>query len=196
MEQLGALVAIIAVPTIAPGPNNFIVMAQAAAGGVRRAAPAILAIAVGSAVMLATALAAASMEFVERAGPWIATTGSLLLGALAGRLWLRAGQPDLAVRPLGSAATLVPLQWLNPNAWVLTIVVAAGSQALKASPATALFLLAGISVGCSLLWALLGGALSRLAQRPERRLWLDRALAAALFLAALHLFLTQIGALS
>ena len=196
MEQLAALAAAIVIPTIAPGPNNFIVMTQATAGGVRRAAPSILAIALGSAIMLAAAIAAVSLEFVDRARPWIAAVGSLLLVDIAVRHWLRAGHPDAVGPPLGSAASLIPLQWLNPNAWVLTILVAAASQSLGSSPPAALMLLAGISVGCSLLWAFLGGMLSSFAHEPKRRLWLDRILSAALLIAALQLLVTQIGDLS
>lgn len=183
---------------ITPGPNNFIVMREAARAGWRGALPAIAGIVVGSLALLL--LAAAGVGTVLAAEPRlaraVAAVGCLYLAWLGVRLVaasrrLEAGaadSPDLPTGPWGVFA----FQFLNPKAWLLVLTVAASAQA-ELGPVAALPLLAALFVvvpaACLALWAGAGVALEgRLRQGPARR-WFDRSMGVLLVGSALLLLL-------
>ena len=195
MHSLLCLAAIIALPMITPGPNNFIVMAQSVAGGVRRAIPSILAIAAGSAIMMTVAIRFVTFAFVERTQMWIGIAGSFFLAVMTIQQWLAADRPLQAHFGPSRSLALIPFQWVNPKSWVLAVIVATAASTAGVSSWLPILLLVTISIASSLLWALLGGKLSRLASDPTRGLWLRRAMAAALLLATIQLLLSQFGVL-
>jgi threonine/homoserine/homoserine lactone efflux protein len=77
-------------------------------------------------------------------------------------------------------------QLINPKAWVL-VTTAAAAMAGSADMILLGALIAGISSLCLSLWAVAGGALSRVLDRPRPRLWFDRAMGALLAISALGL---------
>lgn len=193
MQTLADLALVIAVPTVTPGPNNFIVMAESAAGGIRRAVLPILAIAVGSALMLAAVTPLLSFQFMQQFLPFVGVAGALVLAGLAIQQWLSASRPIQPFFGDGRAAALAPLQWTNPKAWALVAAVAAASSASGLSAWIPVALLAAISIASSLLWATAGQRLSNLANHQVYGRWIRRAMAASLLLVAVQLFLSQIG---
>lgn len=193
MEKLASLAAIIAAPAFAPGPNNFIVMALSTSRGLNATVPAIVAIAAGSAIMLGVVMGVAEFYFIEHQLSSIAAGGSLALAAVATRQWLRAGRDRPPTSRVAGAAGLVLLQWINPNSWILTVVVAAAANTAHVSTAAVLALLFGVSIVSSLGWALFGGLFARVTRQQGRSVWLERLLAAALFAAAANIFFAHVG---
>ncbi|MBA3668108.1 MAG: LysE family transporter [Sphingomonas sp.] len=176
-----------------PGPNNFIVMAESIAGGIRRAVPSILAIAVGSALLLAAAKGLLAFHFMQRIVPLIGVAGCLLVAAMAGRLWMKPAEPDMLGIHSKRPIALVPFQWVNPNSWVLAVVVATAASSAGYPDWVPIALLAALSAAASLLWAMVGQSLAPLAANPKHGRWLNRAVAVAMFVAALQMFISQIG---
>lgn len=193
MEKLAPLAAIIAAPTLAPGPNNLIVLALSTSRDLKATIPAIVAIAAGSAIMLGVVMSLAEFYFIEHWLSWIATGGSLSLAAVATRQWLRAGRAGPPASRVAGAAGLALLQWINPNSWILTVVVAATASSARISITAVLALLVGISIASSLCWALFGGLLARITRHQNHIVWLERLLAAALFAAAANIFFAHLG---
>jgi threonine/homoserine/homoserine lactone efflux protein len=193
MRTLATLALVIAVPTVTPGPNNFIVMAESAAGGIRRAILPILAIAVSSALMLAAITPLLTFQFMQQLLPLVGVAGALVLSGLAIQQWFLAGRPIQPFFRAGRAVALAPLQWANPKAWALVVAVAAKGSVSGLSPWIPVALLAVISVTSSLLWATVGQWLSDLAAHPVYGPWIRRAMAASLLLTAIQLLLSQIG---
>ena len=193
MQTLADLALVIAVPTVTPGPNNFIVMAESAAGGVRRATPSILAIAVGSALMLAAVTPLLAFQFMQQVVPVVGTTGALVLSGIAVQQWFSASRPIQPFFSAGRAAALAPLQWTNPKAWALVVAVAAAGSVSGLPSWIPIALLAAISTASLLLWASVGQRLSSLTNHPVYGPWIRRAMAASLLFAALQLLRSQIG---
>src|SRR4030095_9567629 len=115
MHSLLSLAAIIALPMITPGPNNFIVMAQSLAGGVRRAIPSILAIAAGSAIMMTVAIRFVTFVFVERTQLWIGIAGSFFLAVMTIQQWLAADRPLRAHFGARRSLALLTLHLYKPK---------------------------------------------------------------------------------
>ena len=195
MEKLAPLAAIIAAPTLAPGPNNIIVMALSTSRGLKATVPSMVAIAAGSAIMLGVVTSVAEFYFIEHRLSWIAAGGSLALAAVATWQWIRAGRAGPQASRVAGPAGLVLLQWVNPNSWILVVVVAASANTAQVSTAAVLALLVGVSIASSLCWALFGGLLARVTRHQNRSVWLERLLAAALFAAAANIFFAHIGEL-
>jgi threonine/homoserine/homoserine lactone efflux protein len=193
MQTLADLALLIAVPTVTPGPNNFIIMTESAAGGIRRAFLPILAIAVGSALMLAAVTELLAFQFMQRLLPLLGIAGALALSGRAIQQWILARRPLQQIFEAGRAAALAPLQWTNPKAWALVAAVAAAGSASRLSGWIPIALLALISIVSSLLWATAGRRLSDHLAHPAYGPWIRRAMAASLLLAAVQLFISQIG---
>lgn len=193
MEKLASLAAIIAAPTLAPGPNNIIILALSTSRGLKAAFPSMVAIAAGSAIMLGVVTSLAEFYFIEHRLSWIAAGGSLALAAVATRQWFRAGRAGPPASRVAGAAGLVLLQWVNPNSWILVVVVAAAATTARVSTTAVLALLVGVSIASSLCWALFGGLLARITRHQNRSVWLERLLAAVLFAAAANIFFAHIG---
>jgi threonine/homoserine/homoserine lactone efflux protein len=90
---------------------------------------------------------------------------------------------------------LALFQLANPKAWVLVLFVAASARAARLSEWIAPILVLTISLTCSLVWGGLGQALSRFLTHPRYGVTVRRALAGAMFAAAIDLSLPQIGAI-
>ena len=192
MESLPAVIGIITVAAITPGPNNFIVMAAAARGGMAAALPAMGGVVLGSLALLAIIWAGAGSAF--EAAPdlrlVLRVLGALYLIWLGGMLvWTAgAGEGDGGGsddRTLPSTAIgVAAFQLFNPKAWVLVLTATA---AMASDPAGILVLATTftvVSTPCLALWAFAGSAVSRWLSRPAPRLWFDRAMGALLVASA------------
>jgi threonine/homoserine/homoserine lactone efflux protein len=198
-QTLLATTGLLLAGAITPGPNNFVVLREAARGGWRGALPAIAGVVAGSLalLLLATGGAGAALAAVPRLAPAIATAGGLYLAWLGIRL--------IASRPRGdgeeSAASdglpagtwgLFVFQFLNPKAWLLALTVTASVQpelgTVRALPTLAV-LFAVVPALCLGLWAWAGVALARRLERPEVRIRLDRTMGSLLSASALLLLI-------
>lgn len=186
---------VVTVAAITPGPNNFIVMAAAARGGLRRALPAISGVLAGSLGLLTLVWAGAGALF--EAAPamqaLLRIAGALYLAWLGVTLYWQArtvrgdegllNGGDLPSSALGVAS----FQFLNPKGWVL-VLTATASVPEDPSSVEALAILAGlfllVSSTCLLLWAGAGAAIGRGLQRARARRWFLRGMGVLLTLSA------------
>lgn len=190
--QLAPAALLIAAGTLTPGPNNFVVMRTAAQRGFAAATPTIVAIALGSVMLLALASSGAGAALAK----WPLLQHAIAIGGCLYLLWLgvvlmRAPPATTELATHDSALGWFAFQLLNPKAWAMTLTLVA-TQA-PAPPWEIFRQLAPLYAGMAALalasWALLGGVLRHLDLRPSHRRWIDRALGASLALgAALLLF--------
>jgi threonine/homoserine/homoserine lactone efflux protein len=193
MTSMISIAMLIAVAAITPGPNNFIVMTQASVAGAAAASRAIGAIVLGSGVMIALVTSLAALPFIERSTPWLALAGSALLALLAVQQAFHAGSPEQGEAALKSPLALLAFQWVNPKAWIMAALVASAGAASGHSSPALVALFCTISATCLILWAVGGRLLSNWARKNDRRKWVERALAAALFLTAAQMAISQLG---
>jgi len=134
MDTLIVVVGIFAVGAITPGPNNFMVMAAGARGGLSAAGPVIGGVVLGGLVLLGLAWSGVAAVLETAPHLRLALTGAgaaYLVWLGGGMIWkdgrlARAspGSPSPRAFPsswLGIAA----FQLLNPKAWVLLVTATA-----------------------------------------------------------------------
>ena len=188
-----SIAVLIAVAAITPGPNNFVVMAQASAAGATATARSIAEVVVGGAAMIIFTTSLTTFSFMERAVPWLAIAGATFLAFLAVQQAFHAGSPEQGGAALKGPLALLAFQWVNPKAWVLVTLIASASVASGYSSLAVVALFSAISATCLLLWAIGGRLIWTWARTNGRRKWVERALAAALFVTAAQMALSQLG---
>ena len=193
MTTLVSIAVLIAVAAITPGPNNFIVMAQASVAGAAATGRAIAAVVVGGVSMIALTTSLTSFPIIEQATPWLALAGSTLLALMAVQQALHAGSPDQGGDVLKRPLALVAFQWVNPKAWIMVTLIASAGAASGYSSPVLVALFAVISVTSLIVWAVGGRLISAWANTNHRRKWIDRGLAAALFVTAAQMAFSQLG---
>ena len=197
MEQLLAVVGLLIVSAITPGPNNFIVLTAARHGGLIAALPPMLGVIGGSLVLLVLVWSGAAIAFehVPFLSSIFAILGACYVGGLGLVLLHQASRQeggDGSEHAAGLPKTafgLAVFQLLNPKAWAL--VATATTAASRASfgffvLAALMPLICGI---CLILWASFGSAIAGLLRDEPARRWFDRLMGLLLIaLAALLLF--------
>lgn len=197
----GAVVGIgglIFVAVVTPGPNNLIVMAEAARGGWTAAVRASVGILAGSTALLALAALGVGAAVAEepRLLPAIAAGGGLYLIGLGLRWMARSRRSDAGVaregrrRPVSGTAGLFFFQFLNPKAWVTALTAVSAAQASLGARAVlpiVTAILVAVSIPSLVLWSSCGVALTRRLRRPRFRAWFDRLAGGALVAFALLL---------
>lgn len=198
-QNLLATAGLLLAGAITPGPNNFIVLRQAARRGWRGALPAIAGVVAGSQaiLLLAAAGAGAVLAAMPRLGGAIAAAGCVYLAVLGVRLIAARPRPDdgepasATGLPAGTWGLAV-FQLVNPKAWLLALTVTASAQpelgALRALAMLAALFLVVPSL-CLALWAWAGVALARRLERPAFRARIDRVMGAVLALSAVLLLI-------
>lgn len=196
LEPLLAVAGFITVAAITPGPNNFIVMAAAARGGMAAALPSILGVVVGSLALLALVWggAGAAIAALPALRVALTVTGALYLIWLGGLLIWQSGRRNgggaEADGNLPSTATgVAAFQLMNPKAWVLIVTATAALSGESAAPYALAGLIAVISTLCLGLWACAGSAIAGWLRRPSARSWFDRAMGGLLIVSAALLVL-------
>lgn len=186
---------------LTPGPNNFIVLRQAALAGWRGAALAIAGIVAGGLALFLLVAAGVGALVAARPGVvrWVALAGAAYLVGFGLRLLgpgLFSVQPNATPQSaLGSSPDLSPLptgpgglfvfQFLNPKAWLLTLTVTA-QAALGGSTALSILALLYLVVPtvCLVLWSAAGRLFARALTAGHIRLGLDRAMGVLLIASA------------
>lgn len=195
MEAILSLTILMAVATVTPGPNNLVVMSEAAEHGLFRALPAMAVIAAASMAMVLLAYSISTFPLLERSLPMLSLAGATLLAGMAAGQWQRAKSVE---RNMASGLRGLPLalfQLANPKAWIVVLFVAASARTAQLSGWVAPVLLLAISLASSLVWGIFGQALSRLLMHSRHGVAVRRALAVALFATAIDLALPQLGAI-
>jgi threonine/homoserine/homoserine lactone efflux protein len=189
---------------ITPGPNNFVVMREAARAGWPGALRAIAGIVAGGLALLAVVVAGAGAVFAAEPALAAVTTaaGCLYLAWVGVRLIAAAGRPEEdEVGPEGGRGLpagvrgLFVFQFLNPKAWVLVLTAtsAARSQGGLAALAGLAVLMVAIPAVCLTLWSAFGLLMTRRLRSPAVRAWFDRSMGGLLVVSALLLLAGSIG---
>lgn len=196
-QTLLAMAGILIAGAVTPGPNNFVVLRQAARLGWRGALPPIIGVVAGSLTLLfiVSAGAEAALSAAPRLGPAVTAVGCLYLVWLGARLL--AARPPAAGEPATESATLPAGAWgllvfqlVNPKAWLLVLTVTASAYGSlgpgRALPALAVLFVV-IPTACLALWAWAGVALARSPRWPRMQIRFDRVMGALLVVSALLL---------
>jgi threonine/homoserine/homoserine lactone efflux protein len=194
MDAWVAIVLIVTVAAVTPGPNNFIVLGAATRGSFISAGPVIVGVLAGSLVLLLiiAAGAGAAFEAEPRLRMALTLVGSFYLAWLGAKLIWGGVVNANAAAPEGGALPVTGIgvagfQLANPKSWLLVTTAVA---ALPQDPSFALSLVAlaailtVVSTACLTLWALAGAVAAQwLATPPARRLF-DGVMGAALVASA------------
>jgi threonine/homoserine/homoserine lactone efflux protein len=195
MHDLLAPAGLLLAAAITPGPNNLVVLREAARGGVRGAAGAIGGIVLGGLALLAVAAAGAGTMLATHAtlrtglgaagATYMAWLGLRLLGARARPTTARQADMVLPAGLLG----LFGFQFLNPKGWVMVLTLVATWPATGLPGYLPLVLLfTAIPLACLLLWGVAGRLLAVHMAQPRARRRIDAAMGALLLASAALLF--------
>ncbi|MDX2264391.1 MAG: LysE family translocator [Hyphomicrobiales bacterium] len=181
--------------SLTPGPNNIMLTASGAAFGYRRTIPHILGIAAGFPLMtLAVGLGLgrvfALYPALHEALKWL---GAAYLLYLAWRV-ATAGRPENAASAKPLTFTEAALfQWVNPKAWTMVLsavpafTTVGGNYDAELLTITAVF--AALCIPSASLWCAFGMAIRRLVSDPASLRAVNYALAAAVALSVVMLFI-------
>lgn len=198
MSSWIAVVGMVAVGAITPGPNNLVVLRAAARSGPRSALPAAAGIVLGGLVLLAAAALGGDLLFL--AFPWarpaIAAAGSLYLAWLGGALVAAsfkepAGGERTDPAPPAGLAALLAFQLTNPKAWTMAWTAVSslgdvGALAAFARLAPVFVVVPALSLAA---WSTAGTLLAAALRRRRVRAWFDRGMGGLLVGAAAMLLL-------
>jgi len=198
MDTLFAVIGIITVASITPGPNNFVVMAAAVRGGLVAAVPAMLGVVIGALALIVLVWAGVGAMFESLP---VLRRLFLIAGALY-LIWLglmmlwqsRVVADDQSARtPATLPQTTIGLaifQIINPKAWVLvltaTTAISTEMSGLR-SLTTLAVIFVPISSVCLTLWALAGVSISSGLAHAKFKRWFDQVMAVLLIGSALML---------
>lgn len=175
-DKMLALISFAFAMSITPGPSNFLLLASGANFGFVRSIPLILGISGG--FLLMVMMVGLGLGQLLGVYPLIYDLLRLACGIYV--LWLsiqiaasrslgECGDDSVAT-PIGFLqATL--LQWLNPKAWTVALVVTAtylSADNLVSSLTTLILLFAVVNLPAISTWALSGAALRRFLSRGRR----------------------------
>ncbi len=189
MTSFFAVLTIVTIAAVTPGPNNFIVMSAAARGGAAAALPAIAGVIGGSIALLVLIWAGAGPLF--EAAPEVQTL--LRIAGATYLVWLGFSLIRAARQPAEEAETsslpettlgVASFQLLNPKSWVLVItaISAMGSTANGVISLVAIFVVVmGI---CLTLWSVAGRLISHLLVEPRYRQIFDTVMGGLLIASA------------
>lgn len=199
MGSLAAMVPLLLVAAITPGPNNLLMLRIGLERGLRAVPGPATGVVLGGLAMLLVSRAGVALAFA--AHPWlpmlIRISGAGCVAWLGMRLFRESFRKSPAPSsPLGQSRVpatpgvrgMFLFQFVNPKAWLVVLtVVAAGSGARPPSLASLVALFIVIPYGCLALWAGGGSLAARLLRDTRARASLDRASGALLALSALLL---------
>ncbi|WP_042886674.1 LysE family translocator [Cupriavidus necator] len=189
--QFLALLTLLTVGLFTPGPNTTIAAVTGANFGLRATLPHCIGVAFGFASILA--LCAVGVGALILGEPALAAV--VHLAGVAYLLWLAwkvARSTALAekqvLRPLNVWQSAM-LQYANIKAWMLALAVAASYMAGAPSPAQRMLLVCGVFAVLGFVsngvYGVLGASLRQWLKHGQRVRWFNRAMGAALALAAL-----------
>ncbi|MEJ7600065.1 MAG: LysE family translocator [Kofleriaceae bacterium] len=190
MSSILAVIFIMLVAAITPGPNNLVVLRAAARGGARAAIPAVVGIVTGGLVLLGIVVAGAGAVFAVEPGLRIAVTigGCGYLSWLGLRLIRGASEKAAEAARHEGALALFGFQFLNPKAWMMVLTTTAADANIALWQLAAVFVI--VPFACLALWAGCGAALTGYLARPRAAARFDRAMGVLLVVSAIGLALS------
>lgn len=205
METLLPVIAILFVGAITPGPNNLIVLAAGARGGLRVAGPLMAGAVLGALTLLAFVWTGVAV--ILDTAPYLRT--ALTVAGSAYLVWLGVNMVWQTIRrsdDIPSSSTdnsalpgtwfgVAAFQFLNPKAWVLIVTVTA-ALSREIDGALGLVMLGSIFVfimaPCMVVWAFAGSVIGRFLNNSRSKLWFDRTMG-ILLVASAGLLITSVN---
>lgn len=175
MTSFLAVLTIVAVAAITPGPNNFIVMSASLRGGVTAALPAIAGVIVGSIALLVLVWTGAGtlFEMFPEIQSVLRIAGAAYLIWLGFCLVRKANGPGDSVDDRALPETtwgVASFQLLNPKSWVLVITAVSAVGGTLASMVSLAATFVAVMGLCLTAWSVAGRLISRwLVDRRSRR---------------------------
>lgn len=192
-EDIVALATFAFVATITPGPNNLMILANAASFGMWRTLPHLLGVPSGIALMIF--LLGLGLEEIYDSVPWLHWVLKIL--GTSYLLWLAykiatarvdTNQLEAAGQPFRYWEALA-FQVVNPKTW--TIIVAALAFMSESDDWYDVLVIAAIffffSFICAALWGWMGRGIARVLADPVRLRWINLGLAGLLVLSVFPL---------
>ena len=181
MTSFLAVLTIVAVAAITPGPNNFIVMSASLRGGVAAALPAIVGVIAGSIALLVLVWVGAGtlFEMVPEIQPVLRIAGAAYLIWLGFCLIRKASGPDGGTVDRALPATawgVASFQLLNPKSWVLVVTAVSAVGGTLVGMASLAVIFAAVMGLCLTIWAVAGQLISRWLVDPRSRRTFDTAM--------------------
>ena len=190
METLLGIAGLATVGAITPGPNNVVVMREAARAGWAGALRASLGIVSGGLTLLL--IAASGLGVLFDSEPLLVTVIAIacclfLFGSGVGLLKETCDPRSTEERHTLSSFPSGPLglwafQFINPKAWSLVLTITSVAHSAGGVPTFLPYLallFALISLSCLSLWAAAGLLITRWLKRVSVRVWLNRVTGAA-----------------
>lgn len=180
MSSLAAVLMVLIVGAITPGPNTFMVMQAGASRGLVAAGATMFGVLLGSFALLA--IAWSSIGLVATAFPAftlvLGLCGSGYLGWLGVLLVRGEGNGGSAVTPSLPSSTLgvALFQMVNPKAWLLIATAIAAMPSNAGGAVTLAVLMVCVTGLCLGPWAIAGAWLSQLLMRADARRRFDMAM--------------------
>ncbi len=181
MNSLLAVISIITVAAITPGPNNFIVMTAASRGGLASVLPTITGVVGGSLFLMAIIWVGAGtiFETVPQLRPMLQIAGAAYLVWLGVLLVWKANRRN--ERTDGESGAILPatllgvatFQLLNPKSWVLVLTATAAMSDTPSGLIILTALIAVVTTSCLTLWAWVGSAIAAWLVDPGLRRGFD-----------------------
>ena len=177
MTSFLAVLTIVFVAAITPGPNNFIVMSASLRGGATAAVPAIAGVIAGSIALLVLVWAGAGtlFEMFPEIQSVLRIAGAAYLIWLGFCLVRKANGPgDSEDGPALPETTwgVAGFQLLNPKSWVLVITAIATVGGTLVSMVVLALTFAVVMGLCLTVWSVAGQLISRwLVDRRSRRIF-------------------------
>ncbi len=198
MEPLLAIAGVVFAAVISPGPNNFVVMRNAALHGPGGAVVAIGCV-VGGTLMLVLVVASGATLIFDAVPALVSATtliGSVYLCYLGVKLLFAGSRREhpahsaLETTSPVSVPGLIAFQFLNPKSWVIVMTATsfmAERQDAEAFPAALLAVFFVVPTVCLTAWAAAGFALSELLRQPSFRRRFDSVMGVLLITSGLAL---------
>ena len=185
MTSLLAILTIVIISAITPGPNNFIVMAAAARGGAAAVVPAIAGVVSGTIALLVVVWAGAGALF--EAVPQLQTL--LRIAGVSYLVWLgicllRAGRTpadQTVVKSLPETAWgVASFQLLNPKCWALVVTAFSAIGGTLTDIVSLALIFVVVMGSCLTLWSIAGLLIARWLDKPRSKQAIDTVMGCAL----------------
>ena len=177
MTSFLAVLTLVAVAAITPGPNNFIVMSASLRGGVAAALPAIAGVIAGSIALLVLVWVGAGtlFELIPEIQPVLRIAGAAYLIWLGFCLIRKANEQGDGTNSQALPETawgVASFQLLNPKSWVLVITAVSAVGGTLFGIASLAVIFVAVMGLCLTIWSLAGQLISRwLVDRRSRRMF-------------------------
>ncbi|MCE2522308.1 MAG: LysE family translocator [Rhodobacteraceae bacterium] len=189
MTSFLAVLTIVTIAAITPGPNNFIVMSASLRGGVAAALPALAGVIAGSISLLVLVWAGAGklFEVIPESQSILRILGAAYLIWLGFRLIRTANRSDENKGERALPETMwgvASFQMLNPKSWVLVVTAISAVDGTLVGMASLAMIFVAVMGLCLTIWSVAGQLISHWLVNPRSKRIFDTIIGAILMASA------------